>query len=371
MRLNPLPTVTHAAPGRDPHLDVLRGVAVIGVALSHYPFVSIKVFNIGGTGVFLFFALSGFLVSGLLLHPWVQGRPVRIGRFLGRRAFKIYPAFYAFLLATTPFVAYFGLRPFSGGRLLAEVLFYQSWSLRVWSHTWSLAVEEHFYLLIALLLYWATRGPINGPRAKWFIRLCTAWALGGILVRQLVIKVSPWLGSQYYFNSFAHFDHLFAGVCLAWLFYLHRPRFLAWLEGRQGIVFIVGIALWLIHELILSSGPYFFITQSITAPGFACIVAGWCLGEGRLGAQAARLIPVLYSAVARFGYYSYSLYLVHMLPIAIYWTWVKNNGGQHMALGWRLALLPVYFVVFTMLGIGLYRLVEGPALRLRDRLVGR
>src|ERR1051325_7889657 len=83
---------------RNQSLDVLRGVAVLLVIAYHYPYFSIM--KIAWIGVDLFFVLSGFLISGLLFLEIQRTGSIRIGRFLLRRGFKIYPAFYFYILLT-------------------------------------------------------------------------------------------------------------------------------------------------------------------------------------------------------------------------------------------------------------------------------
>src|SRR5205823_1760768 len=145
---------------RNPSLDVLRGVAVIVVILDHYQYIervqnpSIIDFCIAGPlaivsslGVDLFFVLSGFLISGLLFEELASTGELRVIRFLARRGLKIYPGFYAFIGLT----ALFNPAMLHSRKMLSELLFLQSYLPRIWGHTWSLAVEEHFYLALPLL----------------------------------------------------------------------------------------------------------------------------------------------------------------------------------------------------------------------------
>ena len=138
--------------GRSPQLDLLRGVAVLAVLCVHYQYL--KVFEVGWAGVDLFFVLSGFLISGLLFTDWKRNESISLSRFFIRRGFKIYPAFYFFLITLTPGMALFLARVKHniGTRIFAEIFFLQDYLPRVWIHTWSLAVEEQFYILLPLLL---------------------------------------------------------------------------------------------------------------------------------------------------------------------------------------------------------------------------
>src|SRR5882762_10148526 len=130
-------------------LDVLRAFAILLVLGSHKETASIWM-KTGWVGVDLFFVLSGFLVSGLLFSEYQKVGKLRIKRFLIRRGLKIYPPFYTLLLATVCLVAVLGNNSIPGKVLLSEGLFVQNYGPAFWGHTWSLAVEEHFYLLLAL-----------------------------------------------------------------------------------------------------------------------------------------------------------------------------------------------------------------------------
>ncbi|HEX4406503.1 MAG TPA: acyltransferase, partial [Polyangia bacterium] len=126
-------------------LDILRAIAVL-LVLGRHMYVTMFWMRTGWMGVDLFFVLSGFLVSGLLFAEHQKYGKLNVVRFWVRRAFKIYPAFY-FLLIVSAVTGFH-----QKGWLLADVFFFQNYVPGWWHHTWSLAVEEHFYLLAPLLL---------------------------------------------------------------------------------------------------------------------------------------------------------------------------------------------------------------------------
>ena len=156
-------------------LDLLRAVAVFLVIGRHvkYPLDAgwgpigetvMRTWTRGGwVGVDLFFVLSGFLVSGLLFREYQHKGTISIGRFLIRRGLKIYPAFY-FLLAVTVVqtVSRKGTSAISLPAVVAECLFVQNYGPSMLQHSWSLAVEEHFYLLCSLLIFFLTQEPSAG-----------------------------------------------------------------------------------------------------------------------------------------------------------------------------------------------------------------
>ena len=107
----------------------------------------------GWIGVDLFFVLSGFLVSGLLFNEIKNTGKVNPKLFLIRRGFKIYPAFYFFFFSTLAIRYLINDLMFPLPKILSEIFFLQSYLDNIWLHTWSLAIEEHFYIFIAILLW--------------------------------------------------------------------------------------------------------------------------------------------------------------------------------------------------------------------------
>src|SRR5216683_4653272 len=137
-------------------LDLLRALAVLLVLGRHTPppepgvLAPLRVlgkiwYESGWIGVDLFFVLSGFLVSGLFFSEFRRHGDVRVWRFLVRRGFKIYPPFYAMLLATLIYYHFPGGKV--GELLRNEAIFLQNYWGGIWNHTWSLDTEEHFYFV--------------------------------------------------------------------------------------------------------------------------------------------------------------------------------------------------------------------------------
>src|ERR1035438_7366873 len=149
---------------RVPQLDFVRGIAILLVMEFH--FNTVPTTNVvqrgverflkatGWMGVDLFFVLSGFLVGGLLVQESHRTGTIRIGRFLLRRMFKIWPAYYFYLFYEIVLHRH-PLSSFAWQNLL-NIQNYAGTSL---VHTWSLAVEEHFYLLLPITLFAIYRIP--------------------------------------------------------------------------------------------------------------------------------------------------------------------------------------------------------------------
>lgn len=148
-----------------PEIDGLRALAVVPVILFHAGF---HVFSGGFIGVDVFFVISGYLITGILLADCSKGQ-FSIARFYERRARRILPALFCVIVACLPF-AWFSMLPEELARFgksilavigfasnitfwLEEGYFSSGSELKPLLHTWSLAVEEQFYILFPLVLY--------------------------------------------------------------------------------------------------------------------------------------------------------------------------------------------------------------------------
>src|SRR5437016_12054275 len=147
---------------RQPGLDLLRALAIIVVVIYHAALFGFKlpgrVDRFGWIGVDLFFVLSGYLIGGQLLAPLARGQPIKLGRFFSRRALRIMPAYFVVL------AVYFSLpsvREFPEISPLWKFLIsVQNIGLHggtAFSHAWSLAIEDQFYLALPLVLLLVSR----------------------------------------------------------------------------------------------------------------------------------------------------------------------------------------------------------------------
>ena len=140
------------------HLDGLRALSVLMVVVQHLTHTSR--FYVGATGVALFFALSGYLITGLLLDE-LEGRGrIRLGRFYLRRTARLMPGLLAMLITGSILLAGAGQVGYLSG-VLPSALYVNNYASILaggahlnlaFGHTWSLAVEEHFYLVWPLVL---------------------------------------------------------------------------------------------------------------------------------------------------------------------------------------------------------------------------
>ncbi len=314
-------------------------------------------FQGGWVGVDLFFVLSGFLVSGLLFREFEKNGALRVGHFLIRRGFKIYPPFWL-LIGVTVVRNVLQHKDLSAGPITAELLFVQNYFPGLWTHTWSLAVEEHFYLLLAFDFFILARRRSARPFSvipATFIAI----ALLCLTLRLAESIHAPFEHATHLFATHLRLDSLFFGVLLSYWFHLHPIRFLAVAQRFRYLLASCGVLLILpafYFELI--STPFIF-TYGLTL----FYLGSGCLLVAALGMRSPT--SRLGKAVAYVGSHSYSIYLWHF-AVATWGTVAMSRlFGSHY--NWYLYAF-LYLFGSIGLGIALANLIEIPILRLRDRL---
>ncbi|HEU5217806.1 MAG TPA: acyltransferase [Gemmatimonadales bacterium] len=352
-------------------LDALRALAVLLVIGRHLripysllPTSPTRIFaelwqRGGWIGVDLFFVLSGFLVSGLLFREHQQYKKVSLGRFFVRRGLKIYPAFYVFLLGTVALRLAWGRR-LEPSQILAEVFFVQNYVHGVWNHTWSLAIEEHFYILLPLLLLLLLkrcRDRVDPYAALPMI--CGALMLALLGLRIWNAATVPFDTATHVFPTHLRIDSLMFGVLLSYWFHYHRDRFRSVVMRNRAALTVLGVALLLPAFVAdLSTEPWLYTA------GFTALA----LGSGALLAtalHAPELVKKLLAPAAKVGAYSYSIYLWHLPILGYFLTWVEGTLGMRLP-WWPRTLLGVTACI--VFGIGISQLIEYRVLKFRDRM---
>ena len=354
---------------RSKTLDILRAVAVLLVIGRHLqpcpPELNAALsgftthWRMGGwIGVDLFFVLSGFLVSGLLFKERQRYGTLSPKNFLLRRGLKIYPAFYAMLAATVAVRLVTGKGvPLAG--LLREIFFVQNYGPGLQGHTWSLAVEEHFYLLLLLVLFVGMRRERSDSGARpfaWLPRFFVTVALLCLGLRLYVHFTTPYFTNHtHQFPTHLRIDSLLFGVLLSYFYHYHAGVWRVWTARYRGAWAILGVALLL---------PPFFVpveqSNWLSNIGFTMLY----MGSGLLLCALADVTPPdnwLVRGVAFVGARSYSVYLWHVAVM----TWLGN--GLRGRVGWYAYAL-VSVLGALAVGIVAAQLLEVPVLRLRDRI---
>jgi peptidoglycan/LPS O-acetylase OafA/YrhL len=349
-------------------IDLLRALAVLLVLGRHmapcpadtsgflHHFTKIW-FQGGWIGVDLFFVLSGFLVSGLLFREHEKFGQINIGHFLIRRGFKIYPSFWL-LIAFTVIVQIWRTPDAPLRGLVPELLFVQNYFGGMWNHTWSLAVEEHFYFLLALVCWWCARRWPTQP----FRLIPAAFVVVAVLslgLRLGMAAVYPYKNTTHVFPSHLRLDGLFFGVLLSYWFHRDRAKFL--LVARRFRYALAGLGVLLLTPAFCYS---IRTTPFIYTYGLTLFYLGsGCLLVSALGWN----VPAtgLANGVAYIGSRSYSVYLWHM-PVAAWGVdLVRPLFSSHD--NWYL-YASIYLWGSIAVGVGMALLAEFPILRIRDRL---
>ena len=341
-----------AAGGRIPSLDGLRAVSIGLVLLAHlvgtrsFP-VSAgagQVLALGELGVHVFFVISGFLITRLLIDELGRTGRISLADFYLRRTLRIFPAYYVFLLVLAV-LAWLGVVQLASGDLTHALTYTSNYdSARSWyvGHTWSLSVEEQFYLLWPVLMVLAGR-----RRALWFAALAVAVAP--------LIRTASWELMRASGDGVGHrFETVANAIAIGCVLAGTRD----WLHGQGWYCRLLESGLFFLIPCLALAGSllydhpvaHFLIGISVMNLSIAATL-DWCVmfGSGRVG----RMLN--WKPLAFVGTLSYSLYLWQQL-------FLNRTSGAAIA-GFPLNLVLAFAAAATS-----FYLVEQPALRLRRRL---
>lgn len=329
-----------------PDIDGLRAIAVIPVVLFH---AGVLYFGGGYIGVDVFFVISGFLITGILLED-IRKERFSIASFYERRARRILPALFIVLLFAS-IGAYWLLMPNEArdfGRSLIATLFFVSniafsremgyfdgpAALKPLLHTWSLAVEEQFYILYPLFLFLVTR----------FFRKKYATAISSVLVVSFaysVWRVHTEPSTSFYLATTRAWELLIGGLLAIQSIPKLRQRLAANLLGIAGLGFI-------------AYGVFAF-SAATPFPGWHAIFP--CLGAALIiysGMEVPTIVGKVLSLkpMVFVGLISYSLYLWHWVII----VYTKQYLGHSLTGRDSLAVIAVSFAFATLA----WKYVENP-----------
>ena len=359
--------------GYRPALDGLRSVAIGLVLLEH---TGLEIFDGGNSGVIVFFVLSGFLITKLMLEEWGKTDTLDIRAFYGRRAVRIMPAPLVMVLVVFAFswhimpdeadrrylwfelalvVLYiYNLRPIlfgDGGWFGAE----RSLDTTTYmAHTWSLAVEEHFYMIWPFALRWLKLPDLNPEKVvKGLLGFLAAVTVFRFIFDRFV---DPDIVSISLFT----FDGFALGAAMAFMF--HHGLWQSLRRWLRLELLAIGALLLLTVDLLLRDQRYDGIAYSywyITYCAVASAVLIAYLYDNTTGPVAKLMAwaPVVY-----IGKLSYSLYLWHV-PVQVYIS--KDRFPE-----WSTFQIIVVEQVLTFAAVfASYYGIEMPAKRLRKYFV--
>ena len=366
------PRTRHRGRGHLPALDGVRGIAVLGVMANHlitgnFGHVSFPVLfftQVCLAGVDLFFVLSGFLISGILLDSVEDGGYFR--KFYARRALRIFPLYYGVLLLVAVLT-----RPLEmhwNGTLPSFLLYVQNLRVlpSIWqlppqryvnlTHLWSLAVEEQFYLVWPLVL-WLVRG------SRRVVAVCCLGIVLSAAVRwQMALAHVD--ERVVYTSTLGRMDQLLVGALLVLL--LRSAAGPVW-RRWAGVAFCVGFPAEFVLELLSFHGKFGSLTIALATLHnlqvgllWGALIA-WSLEPGSVADRVCRWRPLRF-----FGKYSYGLYVLHAIALPAFnqgLRWMRAHGvGRLQA---RAATGVLEFAVALLAAYCSFHLYEKQFLRLK------
>jgi peptidoglycan/LPS O-acetylase OafA/YrhL len=352
---------------RSVQIDVVRACAILLGMGAHLRFeqpggimgsIAWAWHDWGGFGVPLFFTLSGYLVCGLLLVERRNSGTIDISRFLIRRSLKIWPAYFAF-------VAYLVAMPLLKGTATLSSLMSDYWPNVVFLnnyigpnpalHTWSLAIEEQFYLLLAAFLI-------------ALVRTGTSWIAPLFLLAPLIWSViraiCAFAGDPYLSDPTMPATHLWldgllvgAGVRAISEF---NPQMFAMLRAWRWPLITGGVALMASLAVpwpnLNDVSLYRILPVRALASTFILI-----------GMLHLSMTTWLHAAAAWIGRYSYSIYLWHVTVLGITYRLFSPSLEAGNAVHWMVAVGGTVAAAI-LFGALMSRLIEWPVIKIRDRV---
>jgi peptidoglycan/LPS O-acetylase OafA/YrhL len=344
--------------GHRPALDGLRGLAILMVLLSHMPSLGL---NGGFYGVDLFFVLSGFLITSLLLEEWRVTGAISLKAFYARRALRLLPALVVVLIVVVALSAWkdppaeaAAMRKTALLTLLYSTNWFEAYGALpnpVLSPAWSLSIEEQFYLLWPLLLVFLLRLGVS--------RRVVAGVVIGLLLGSAGARAALWAPEteavrRIFFGTDTHADGLLCGVLAALLMSWGAgpsspgaKRALNWTAHLFLGFLVIFMKGWPFDRWLLQAG---YLPMNLASAALVvCLVSSPWPGL-RAFFEAAPM--------AWLGRVSYGIYLWH---IVVFWMLGR------LGLSFGEAFWPAALAITVALAALSYYLLERPLLRLKRR----
>ena len=345
--------------GYRPALDGVRGIAILAVLAvnSLLPF-----FPGGFIGVDIFFVLSGFLITSLLMDEWSSSGGISLKRFYARRALRLLPALFVMLIGSCLYGLLFQSREMATvtwREAFWVVFYFANWMLTTrhevgsLDHCWSLSVEEQFYLIWPILLSGLLRLRVKRERILLVLLI-------GIVI-SFAWRAFLWFhGAHYlrlYYGSDTRADALLIGCLVGTLFsmgHLHSSGTALRVTALLGVAFLLGIGMFMTHDnAFLYQGGF-----TLVALAAAALIAETMQTRNNLAARILSVAPLVW-----IGRISYSLYLWH------YPVFHALRVERFHSLGWSPLLVhAIRFAAVFAVACSSFYLVERPFLRLKSRL---
>ena len=366
-----------------PTLDGLRGIAVLMVLFGHFyrrelfaegswsRWIGGRVFGAGGLGVDLFFVLSGFLITGILLDQ--RGKKGAFVDFYARRSLRIFPLYFLSLALVLWILPFFVTFDGAANRIVADQVWLWTYTINfpgvpwIWDesslfllgHFWSLCVEEHFYLLWPPLAFCLPK--------KRLIQCCGLFIGVGISCRTISHLSGEGAGTIANWTTLQRLDALAIGSALA--ISVRKPQWQKWIPSPRFSRGVFLVLLCLLGVMVMRprswTGSAIFIgRETLAAVVFGTLLLwAYRLRDGDAG---YRLLTCRF--MVSFGKFSYGIYVIHgILRPAFTRIWDLSAGRFLSGLPWLDVFL---FITIATGGSFLlawlsYNLVEKRFLRLK------
>ena len=326
-----------------PSLDGLRAISIAFVLVAHltgtrhFPGGLFPLAKLGEFGVRVFFVISGYLITSVLLAELRRNGRISLPRFYFRRGLRLFPASYFYILVIAVLAAKHLVR-LERWDLAAAIAYTMNYHIgRAWSlgHLWSLAVEEQFYLLWPFIL--RTLNPLRSVR----------FLIALVVVAPFLRLASPYVGAA--FNFLVWSDALATGCLLAFLRddLAANRRYARLLDSRW--FFLVPVAA-LVANYVSFTKISWLASETVMNLSIAASV-DWAMRKP--GTAVGRFLNL--PAVSFMGVMSYSLYL---------WQQIFLNRGSASPY----CAFPLNIILAAAMGFVSYLLIEAPFLRFRTAI---
>ncbi|MFI5171676.1 MAG: acyltransferase family protein [Chitinophagales bacterium] len=335
-----------------PQLNSIRALSAFCIIIYHY-LMEFNFFEIryGWIGVDVFFVISGFLITSILLSQKarVSNKLLIIKNFIAKRTLRLFPAYYFFiLLVLSVLYFFFGIKPWSNGNAIYFFTYTQNMlifreglqGIQV-NHTWSLAVEEQFYLIWPWLLLFLPN--------KLLIRILLLVILVIMVLKGFVFEPNT------KFLTVSHFDTLGAGAVIALLMNENILKPIHWINKYKTLLVIGSL-------IILCWGSFFKMHEMLVEISVMMISVALVMGcyfgfTGNFGKF------LNHSGLQYLGIISYGLYLYHKPIPSIFKMIIERNG---MVIDHTILLIIALGLTFLLAHFS-YQLIEKPFLKMKTR----
>lgn len=364
------PSARTASLRRIPSLDGLRAISIVLVMGLHtvqrygtdhpdHPVGLLwSVVLNGSLGVYIFFVISGYLITRLLLHEAATRGTISVSGFYLKRAFRILPPLYAYV-AVLALLSAVGRLALTRWDAISALFFFHNYAVQStgWAieHFWSLSVEEQFYLIwpVILILCLRSRGSSGRDRA--------AMIAGAVIVLSPLIRIVSFRTHNALLHDSAgfhmHADALMFGCAAALLEGRSRFEQVYRAVTRVPWLPVMGLAIGSYLEMRFQNYWNFPIGETYTGLLIAFVLL-WTVRNAE--SLPGRLLNARW--VTHLGVLSYSIYLWQTLFLH------HLNAGVFSGMEW-LGRFPLNWIAILLVAEISYLLVEQPSLRLRNRLL--